>query len=257
MLSILQRYNWHGFAIVTSQIAGHDEFSRAVRDRTLEVEEEFKFSILHTIIVREPKDLEELANSEARIMLLYSTKDEARDIMETAEALEITGKNYVWIVTQSVIGSDLLTLTHFPVGMLDNLDRGCFGNFSVPRTIGDEARDIMETAEALEITGKNYVWIVTQSVIGSDLLTLTHFPVGMLGLHFETGNREVQLQIGRALEVFIEGARAFQQQHPHKLSPQLSCQGHGQIRWPHGELFYKSVSLSAGRLWQATAGRRG
>ena len=33
-----------------------------------------RFSILNTIIVREPKDLEELANSEARIMLLYSTK---------------------------------------------------------------------------------------------------------------------------------------------------------------------------------------
>ena len=30
MLSILQRYKWHGFAIVTSQIAGYDEFSRAV-----------------------------------------------------------------------------------------------------------------------------------------------------------------------------------------------------------------------------------
>ena len=42
MLSILQRYNWLGFAIVTSQIAGHDEFARAVRDTTLELEEEAK-----------------------------------------------------------------------------------------------------------------------------------------------------------------------------------------------------------------------
>jgi hypothetical protein len=42
MLSVLVRYNWHQFAIVTSQIAGHNDFIQAVRDKVLEREEEFK-----------------------------------------------------------------------------------------------------------------------------------------------------------------------------------------------------------------------
>ncbi|XP_043223940.1 glutamate receptor ionotropic, NMDA 2B-like isoform X2 [Amphibalanus amphitrite] len=188
MLSILQRYNWHGFAIVTSQIAGYDEFTRAVRDTALELQEEFKFSILNTIIVRESKDLEELANSEARIMLLYCTKDEAREIMHKAHSLHITGKNYVWIVTQSVIGSDLETVA-------------------------------------------------------------ADFPIGMLGLHFETSSMEVMKQIGRALEVFIRGAELFFKAYNHsKLSPQLSCEGHGEVRWDHGELFYRHLLNVSFRL---------
>ena len=32
MLSILDRYNWRQFGIVTSEIAGHDDFVQAVRD---------------------------------------------------------------------------------------------------------------------------------------------------------------------------------------------------------------------------------
>ena len=33
MLSILARYNWRQFSVVTSEIAGHDDFIQAVRDR--------------------------------------------------------------------------------------------------------------------------------------------------------------------------------------------------------------------------------
>ena len=33
MLSILARYNWQQFSVVTSEIAGHDDFVQAVRDR--------------------------------------------------------------------------------------------------------------------------------------------------------------------------------------------------------------------------------
>lgn len=33
MLSILERYKWHQFSVVTSAIAGHDDFIQAVRER--------------------------------------------------------------------------------------------------------------------------------------------------------------------------------------------------------------------------------
>lgn len=45
MLSILIRYNWKQFSVVTSEIAGHDDFVQAVRDRvaTLKNREEFRY----------------------------------------------------------------------------------------------------------------------------------------------------------------------------------------------------------------------
>ncbi|KAJ6638651.1 Glutamate receptor ionotropic, NMDA 2B [Pseudolycoriella hygida] len=66
MLSILERYKWHQFSIVTSQIAGHDDFVQAVRERVNDVQEHFKFTILNSVIVTRSSDLMELVNSEAR-----------------------------------------------------------------------------------------------------------------------------------------------------------------------------------------------
>ncbi|GLH06407.1 Uncharacterized protein GBIM_11924 [Gryllus bimaculatus] len=42
MLSILERYKWHQFSVVTSQIAGHDDFIQAVRERALQMQSRFK-----------------------------------------------------------------------------------------------------------------------------------------------------------------------------------------------------------------------
>lgn len=39
MLSILQRYSWPKFAVVTSLIAGHNDFIQALRDLVLELPE--------------------------------------------------------------------------------------------------------------------------------------------------------------------------------------------------------------------------
>lgn len=48
MLSILERYKWHQFSIVTSQIAGHDDFVQAVRERVndMQVRNMFGFLLL-------------------------------------------------------------------------------------------------------------------------------------------------------------------------------------------------------------------
>lgn len=117
MLSILERYKWHQFSVVTSQIAGHDDFVQAVRERISETQERFKFTLLKAILWTEPQDLTDLINSESRVMLLYSTREEANNILRAAHELKITGENYVWVVTQSVIGN-LQPSHHFPVGMI-------------------------------------------------------------------------------------------------------------------------------------------
>lgn len=51
-------------------------------------------------------------------MLLYCTREEAIDILTAARELHLTGENYVWVVTQSVIENPLQAPNQFPVGML-------------------------------------------------------------------------------------------------------------------------------------------
>ena len=55
--------------------------------------------------------------SETRIILLYSTKFEGAKIMKWAKEAGLTGRSYVWIVTQSVIGEGT-ALADLPAGML-------------------------------------------------------------------------------------------------------------------------------------------
>ncbi len=43
MLSILVRYGWKQFSVVTSEIAGHDDFIQAVRDRVAEMRNREQF----------------------------------------------------------------------------------------------------------------------------------------------------------------------------------------------------------------------
>nr|XP_040240394.1 glutamate receptor ionotropic, NMDA 2B isoform X1 [Anopheles coluzzii] len=188
MLSILERYKWHQFSVVTSQIAGHDDFVQAVREQVGAMDH-FKFTILNSIIVTRPSDLLELVNSEARVMLLYCTKSEAIEILHAAEELQITGENYVWVVTQSVIEN---TQTH------------------------------------------------------------PQFPIGMLGVHFDTSSGALVNEIATAIRVYAYGVEYYLNDVKNtgrRLDThQLSCEDQGRGRWDSGEVFFKylrNVSLES------------
>lgn len=78
-----------------------------------------RFKILGTVLVNNnASNLGSLLGTEARILLLYSTREEARSILKTAGQMGLAGDKYVWIVTQSVIGSTTESPPEFPVGML-------------------------------------------------------------------------------------------------------------------------------------------
>nr|XP_027196255.1 glutamate receptor ionotropic, NMDA 2B-like [Dermatophagoides pteronyssinus] len=124
MLSILRRYSWHTFSIITSKIGGYDHFIRALRDQILSIND-FSFTILDIITVQKTnreeiiEELRPLSFSEARVILLYSTKREAQDIFASADHLNMTTKNYMWIVTQSVLGPRAgYAPGEFPTGIL-------------------------------------------------------------------------------------------------------------------------------------------
>ncbi|XP_067640848.1 glutamate receptor ionotropic, NMDA 2B isoform X2 [Eurosta solidaginis] len=180
MLSILERYKWHQFSVVTSQIAGHDDFVQAVRERVAEMQDHFKFTILNSIVVTRTSDLMELVNSEARVMLLYATQGEAVTILRAAEEMKLTGENYVWVVSQSVI----------------------------------EKKDAH-----------------------------SQFPIGMLGVHFDTSSAALMSEISNAIKIYAFGVEAYLTDpgnRGRRLTTQsLSCEDEGRGRWDNGEIFFR------------------
>ncbi|XP_057321766.1 glutamate receptor ionotropic, NMDA 2B isoform X2 [Microplitis mediator] len=179
MLSILERYKWHQFSVVTSQIAGHDDFIQAVRERISDLQETVKLTILNAILVTEAIDLLELVKSESRVMLLYATREEAIHILSAAADLKITGENYVWIVSQSVI---------------------------------------------------------------ENLQTPNQFPVGMLGVHFDTSSTSLINEISTAIKVYAYGVEDFVNDPSnlnHSLNTALSCESLGESRWSTGDRFFR------------------
>ncbi|XP_034250123.1 glutamate receptor ionotropic, NMDA 2B isoform X5 [Thrips palmi] len=181
MLSILERYKWHQFSIVTSQIAGHDDFIQAVRERITEMQDRFKFTILNAVLYTKASDLVTLVNSESRVMLLYCTREEAIHILNHARELKITGENYVWVAAQSVIAT------------------------GTPPT---------------------------------------QFPVGMLGVHFDTSSTSLVTEITTAIKVYAYGVEDFVNDPRNanlSLNTKLSCEGAGlgDSRWETGDRFYK------------------
>ncbi len=162
---------------MTSQIAGHDDFVQAIREHVANLQDRFKFTILNSIIVTHSSDLIDLVNSESRVMLLYCTKGEAIEILKAATDLHITGENYVWVVTQSVIE-----------------------NTQPP----------------------------------------PQFPVGMLGVHFDTSSASLVNQIQDAIKVYAYGVEYYLNDHGNSArflnTNQVSCEEDGRgMRWEDGE----------------------
>eukprot|EP00093_Oithona_nana_P013132 13132.XXX_148334_147880_1 [CDS] Oithona nana genome sequencing. len=108
MLSIMDRYNWRQFGIVTSEIAGHDDFVQAVRDRVAKaaMSGRSRYNVQASFKISQSNnwDVTDLAASEVRIIVLHCTQGEASLILGAAEKAGLTSHKYLWLVTQSVIG---------------------------------------------------------------------------------------------------------------------------------------------------------
>ena len=105
LISILRRYEWRRFGVLTTDIAGHDDFVQAVRDGIAEEEEVFAVQDVFKATEETGWDLSAVAASEVRILLLYATQAEAAFVMRRARRIGLAGPNYMWLVTQSVIGN--------------------------------------------------------------------------------------------------------------------------------------------------------
>ena len=108
-----------------------------------------------------------------------------------------------------------------------------------------EAIRIIKQANSLGLTKSNYIWIVTQAVIGSFLSAPKEFPVGMLGVHFPTNSESMMKQIGPAMSVFGNALNELSEKVDLTLSEKtsilqsnISCRSHGDVHWQQGKILF-------------------
>lgn len=154
IFAILERYSWYQFAVITTNLGGHEDFVRAVRDRQLESSTlRARYSVLEVRTLRGHtrqefrKQLEPLAAGEARVLLLFASKDDSRELFAAASQLGMTGKNYVWVVTQSVIGAHPgIAPPEYPAGLL-----GIHYNTSLNKLHDEIERAVLVLGHGLEL----------------------------------------------------------------------------------------------------------
>ena len=80
-------------------------------------------------------DVSDVASTEVRILLLYCTQAESGLILESAAAAGLTSPEYLWMVTQSVVGDPTdrsSSRKSLPVGMLgERVELTCYSNCSL------------------------------------------------------------------------------------------------------------------------------
>ena len=62
-----------------------------------------------------------LVETDSRVFLLYSTRDDAKAIFKIAQEMNLTNTSFVWIVTQSIVSHSSIsysTYQHYPIGIL-------------------------------------------------------------------------------------------------------------------------------------------
>jgi hypothetical protein len=62
-----------------------------------------RLSVVSTLVLGNASDLSQLANTEARIILLYSTREEAREILAEATRLKLTGQCFIQLCSNELV----------------------------------------------------------------------------------------------------------------------------------------------------------
>ena len=81
-------------------------------------------------------DVSDVASTEVRILLLYCTQAESGLILASAAAAGLTSSEYLWMVTQSVVGDPndrSSSRKALPVGMIGEREEGGSSNSNYSR----------------------------------------------------------------------------------------------------------------------------
>jgi hypothetical protein len=178
-----------------------------------------KVVVMDSVVVKNPAtDLGPVARTEARVFLLYATHEEARlilkEVMKRKNKKQKAARNLLINLRWQVGNCWRHGGTFFRCFLLSrNADMVWEANekgaeFEFDISLGNVKIEfhLSIQAAALGLTGKAYVWIVTQSVVGSvDGDAPDEFPTGMLGVHFNTDRTTMIEQIKTAMTVLGQG----------------------------------------------------
>ena len=199
--------------------------------------------------------------SETRIVLLYSTNIEGSNIMKWASEAGLTGRSYVWIATQSVIGESVEGSPELPAGMLGEW----LLFFSISTTVRSMPALVFwlhaycfsrkQYFQTYHIANSWYERVIRQKNVNYSFHTRMYWSPPLLmayfsktGVSFDTSLSNLISQISNAMMVFVHGAESFiedPKNSPESLVPNLSCdsardQAESQeTRWTLGETFHK------------------
>uniref|UniRef100_A0A915HG74 Receptor ligand binding region domain-containing protein n=1 Tax=Romanomermis culicivorax TaxID=13658 RepID=A0A915HG74_ROMCU len=112
MIQILIRYDWKKFAVITSMIAGKNFFVQLCMSIAAKQNHIMQLDMVTSLHLNTEnqtsveEDFVGLSKSEARIFLFYATSLEAKVIFALADKAGLTGSKFMWIATQSVVGTE-------------------------------------------------------------------------------------------------------------------------------------------------------
>lgn len=213
MMDILKKFKWTNFAIVTTTTFHYLEFTNAIEalvkehNQRVKFDRKSRFNLLSSIVVN-------LLSSDNDTVI----KDKSREAFRRDNKLE----NRVFLLHAN----------------------------------SHEAKDIMEVAEELELTGKDYIWIMTSFSVGilRNPNAPSVYPLGSLGITYSTiaqddyENEMLENAIKTSVRLWVETLKEiYTYRNQYKISPNFSCQSQQTLQqWRDGGFFYqlmKNITL--------------
>ncbi|XP_064639795.1 glutamate receptor ionotropic, NMDA 2B-like isoform X2 [Lineus longissimus] len=207
MLSIFQRYKWKAFSIIVTNRVGHDQFINTMRTRVEDSTDINEILEVVTLMNTDPsnikKNLMKIKASDTRIISMFASHDEADKIFVVATELGLTTKEYMWIVTKSVVA----------VTADKETDEDC--------SAGD-------TTDIKEYQGQQ-----------------THYPLGILGISFGTSLCVGMKMAELAGEVFTRGVALYTKDFDFdpsaEFGPNITCNMTAIKPWQNGRVLYENM----------------
>ncbi|XP_043570492.1 glutamate receptor ionotropic, NMDA 2C-like isoform X1 [Chiloscyllium plagiosum] len=122
IFKVMEEYDWGSFTIITSYFPGYQEFITHIQ---LFIETSYYgWEIEQTLTLEMTKDEDNfktkrlLQQIDAQVLILYCSREEAENLFELAEQVNLLGPGYIWILSSIAIGSMERVAKQFPVGLI-------------------------------------------------------------------------------------------------------------------------------------------
>lgn len=128
MFDVLEQYDWTAFAVITTLFPGYEDFVDYIE--VLTDSSFIGWERRNTVTLNLTDDPDgarlkrQLREINARICLLYCSRDEAESIFRAAHEVKLTGPGYIWFMVGANFGRTEYMPEHLPEGLFMVLSAG-------------------------------------------------------------------------------------------------------------------------------------